>query len=197
MLKHSYRWEIDRHCWHFSDDISKSFSSMKSSNKLHFDSDFTGVYSSRPSSQQIHIDSGNGFAPSRRQATLNERSSYSNMTPYNITRPWNANHQTAQWFSMKNTSPLFTLISCALQWRWRLKSPTSPLLTQLLFQTQIKENIKAPRHWHLCGEFTGDRWIPRTLWKVSNTGNVSIWWRHHGYTTLPCGIGHNHIILDI
>ena len=29
-------------------------------------------------------------------------------------------------------------------------------------QTQIKENIKAPRHWPLCGEFTGDRWIPRT-----------------------------------
>ena len=23
------------------------------------------------------------------------------------------------------------------------------------------ENIKAPRHWPLCGEFTGDRWIPR------------------------------------
>ena len=29
-------------------------------------------------------------------------------------------------------------------------------------QTQINENIKAPRHWPLCGEFTGDRWIPRT-----------------------------------
>ena len=27
---------------------------------------------------------------------------------------------------------------------------------------QIKENNKAPRHWPLCGEFTGDRWIPRT-----------------------------------
>ena len=23
-------------------------------------------------------------------------------------------------------------------------------------------NIEAPRHWPLCGEFTGDRWIPRT-----------------------------------
>ena len=29
-------------------------------------------------------------------------------------------------------------------------------------QVQIKENIKAPRHCPLCGEFTGDRWIPRT-----------------------------------
>ena len=26
----------------------------------------------------------------------------------------------------------------------------------------MKENIKAPSHWPLCGEFTGDRWIPRT-----------------------------------
>ena len=31
-----------------------------------------------------------------------------------------------------------------------------------VIQMQIKENIKAPRHWPLCGEFTGDRWIPRT-----------------------------------
>ena len=29
-------------------------------------------------------------------------------------------------------------------------------------QAQIKENMKAPRHWPLWGEFTGDRWIPRT-----------------------------------
>ena len=26
----------------------------------------------------------------------------------------------------------------------------------------MKENIKAPRHWPLCGGFTGDRRIPRT-----------------------------------
>ena len=25
-----------------------------------------------------------------------------------------------------------------------------------------QENIKAPRHWPLWGEFTGDQWIPRT-----------------------------------
>ena len=36
------------------------------------------------------------------------------------------------------------------------------IVTQPFIQTQIKENIKAPRHWPLCGEFTGDRWIPRT-----------------------------------
>ena len=31
-----------------------------------------------------------------------------------------------------------------------------------LFNAQIKENTKAPRHLPMCGEFTGDRWIPRT-----------------------------------
>ena len=42
--------------------------------------------------------------------------------------------------------------------QWRLKSTTSWLFTQ---RAQIKENSKAPRHWPLCWEFTGDRWIPR------------------------------------
>ena len=35
-------------------------------------------------------------------------------------------------------------------------------LLNRLFKAQIKENIKVPRYWPLCGEFTGDRWIPRT-----------------------------------
>ena len=55
----------------------------------------------------------------------------------------------------------------ALRWRRNgrdcvLKSPASRLFTQPFIQTQIKENIKSPRHWPLCGEFTGDRWILRT-----------------------------------
>ena len=43
-----------------------------------------------------------------------------------------------------------------------LKSPASSLFTQPFIQAQTKENIKAPRHWLLCAEFTGNRWIPRT-----------------------------------
>ena len=27
---------------------------------------------------------------------------------------------------------------------------------------RFKANIKVPRHWHFWGEFTDDRWIPRT-----------------------------------
>ena len=44
-------------------------------------------------------------------------------------------------------------------------------------KTQIKENLKALRHWPLWGEFTGDRWFPSQ--RASNAANVSIWWRHH------------------
>ena len=63
-----------------------------------------------------------------------------------------------QW--VKGSSNIITMTS---QWPlWRLKSPASRLFTQSFIQTQNKENIKAPRHWPLCGEFTGYRWIPRT-----------------------------------
>ena len=44
-----------------------------------------------------------------------------------------------------------------------------------LFKAQIKENIKARRHWPLWGEFTGDFPVQR----ASNAENVSIWWCHH------------------
>ena len=43
--------------------------------------------------------------------------------------------------------PLITMTSLWAQ--WRLKSPASRLFTQLFIQSQIKENIKAPRHWPL------------------------------------------------
>ena len=51
------------------------------------------------------------------------------------------------------------------------------MFTQPLIKAQIKENIKAPRHWPLCrespvtGEFPAQR--------ANNAENVSIWWRHH------------------
>ena len=55
--------------------------------------------------------------------------------------------------------------------------PASPLFSQPFIQAQIKENIKAPRHWPLCGEFTVDLWIPAQ--RASNAENDSIRWRHH------------------
>ena len=38
------------------------------------------------------------------------------------------------------------------------------IVCQALVEAQIKENIKALRHWPLWGESTGDEWI--TLTKV-------------------------------
>ena len=64
------------------------------------------------------------------------------------------------------------------------KSPATRLFTQPFVQVQIKENIKAPRHWPFWGEFTGD--FPAQ--RASNAENVSIWWRHRdkdGYHIYP------------
>ena len=40
-----------------------------------------------------------------------------------------------------------------------------------------QKNIKAQRHWPLCGEFTGTGEFPAQ--KASYAENDSIWWRHH------------------
>ena len=59
----------------------------------------------------------------------------------------------------------------------------SRLFTQPFVQAQIKENIKAPRHWPSRGEFTGDREFPAQ--RASYAENVSIWWRHHEAQLIP------------
>ena len=62
--------------------------------------------------------------------------------------------------------------------------PAWRLFTQPFIHAQIKENSQAPHHWPLCGEFTGDRWIPRT--RVSNAENISIRWRHVRSWSFDC-----------
>ena len=49
------------------------------------------------------------------------------------------------------------------------------IVYSIVIQTQIKENIKAPRYWLLWGEFTGE--FPAQM--ASYAENVSIWWRQH------------------
>ena len=44
----------------------------------------------------------------------------------------------------------------------QITKPHDCLLNGLSMNAQMEENIKAPRHWPLWGEFTGDRWIPHT-----------------------------------
>ena len=69
--------------------------------------------------------------------------------------------------------------------RRRLNSPSSRVFIQPFIQAQSKENIKAPRHWSLCREFTAE--------------NVSLWWRHHK-SFMHCITHHsdshtNHVII--
>ena len=51
------------------------------------------------------------------------------------------------------------------------------IICSTFFQAQIKESIKALRHWPLWGESTGDQGIPSQ--RANNAENVSIWWRHY------------------
>ena len=63
--------------------------------------------------------------------------------------------------SWRNSRNCDNITVTSLWARMRPKSPASLLFTQPFIQAQSKENIKAPRHWPLCGELTGDRRIPR------------------------------------
>ena len=44
------------------------------------------------------------------------------------------------------------------------------IVYSIVIQAQIKENIKAPRHWPLCGEITGTGEFPAQ--RASNAENV-------------------------
>ena len=51
------------------------------------------------------------------------------------------------------------------------------VFAQPFIRAQIKENIKALRHWPMCGESPGTGEFPAQM--ASNAETVSIWWRHH------------------
>ena len=67
----------------------------------------------------------------------------------------------------------------------------SRLLTQPFIRAQIKENIKALRHWPLCAEVTGDRWIPRIngQWRgkcfhfMTSSWTVLVWYSVRTFPT--------------
>ena len=71
-----------------------------------------------------------------------------------------------------------------------IKSPASGLFVQPFVQVKIKENIKAPHHWPLWGEYISDWWFPSQ--GTSNAKNVFIRWRHHELCFLTEIIGGHH-----
>ena len=74
----------------------------------------------------------------------------------NLTQPQDGSAITRLLARLFRAGWQFITVTSKWAW-WHLKSPASRLFTQPFAQTQIKENIKAPRHWPLCWEFTGDR----------------------------------------
>ena len=67
-----------------------------------------------------------------------------------------------------------------LQWRHNERDGVSnhqphDCLFNRLFRCRLDKTSKL-RVTGLCGEFTGDRWIPQ---RTSNAENISIWWRLH------------------
>ena len=65
----------------------------------------------------------------------------------------------------------------SLQWRHNGLDGVSIHQHHDCLLNRLSKKIKVRRHWPLWGEFTGDRWIPRT--KDQKTENGSISWRHH------------------
>ena len=59
----------------------------------------------------------------------------------------------------------------------QITSIASLLFAQPFIQTQIKDNIKAPRHCPLWGNPSVTGGIPSQ--RASNADNGSIWWRRH------------------
>ena len=62
---------------------------------------------------------------------------------------------------------------------------TSLTIVYSTVYSDADQRKKGPRHWPLCGEFTGDRWIPRT--NAQKRGKFpfddvvmcwSFWWNH-------------------
>ena len=74
------------------------------------------------------------------------------------------------------------ILLATLHWRHNGRDSVSnhqphDCLLNCLFRRRSKKNTKAPRHWPLCGEFTGTGEFPAQM--ASNAENVSICWRHH------------------
>ena len=85
-------------------------------------------------------------------------------TLYYYNNPWLCHYikNTVRAAYVISVDDLLYITVTSLWALWPLESLASPLFTQPFIQEQIKENINAPRYWPLCGDFTGDRLIPRT-----------------------------------
>ena len=68
------------------------------------------------------------------------------------------------------------------------------MFIQPFIEAQIKENIKAPRHWLCAGKSPVTDEFPAE--RASNAENVSIWWRHHAIFRVSDAIEFAQSVLD-
>ena len=69
-----------------------------------------------------------------------------------------------------------TLITLTSLWsRWGLESTASWMFTQSNIRAHIKENINAPRHWPLCGEFPHKGPVTRKMFPFDDVIMLSHW----------------------
>ena len=130
---------------------------FREQNCLNFDLNFTKFCFQWFNCQYVNIGTGNGLAPNRQQS-ITRTNVDQDLSHYLTSLGHNALN------GMSNTF-LYFEIYC-LHYDDVIKgvvaSQITSLTTEPFIQTHINDNIKAPRQWPLCGEFTGDRWIPRT-----------------------------------
>ena len=85
-----------------------------------------------------------------------------------IANLWDWKIWLTQRFSKGHSFIVCLAFYIAFALRWRHNGAIASQITSLaivypsVYSGADQSNIKAPRHWPLCGEFTGDRWIPRT-----------------------------------
>ena len=87
-----------------------------------------------------------------------------------LTKASDAEHWCLLW-----SAPQQTLETQVRDWCGVITNGICKRHLKPFIQAQIRENIKAPCPWPLCGEFTGE--FPTQM--ASNVENISIWWRHH------------------
>ena len=85
-------------------------------------------------------------------------------------KPWMGASQTSRGLNHYNDAIMTTMAS-------QITSLTVVYSTACSDADQRKH--KVPRHWPLCGEYTGTGEFPAE--RASYAENVSIWWRHHDY----------------
>ena len=84
---------------------------------------------------------------------------------------------------------IYYILDIAVTSYWAGESQITNLMNvySTLYSDADQRNIKVPRHWPLCGDFTGE--FPTR--RDNNAENVSIWWRHHVKVNSLCDIPHH------